>query len=471
MFSNHHAQIKGSTKVITPELHYLNDHTEQCLRYAIPIFGLEVDTHRYVGKPTVELPTRMVTSTQAVKVYNFTREPVTNVSLAGVRNSMPTLIMDECFWGLRSTTLSVDHSTIYDSTTQRLLTYGWRHTDLSGLHDLLMKLKIDPTGNVVVVRFNRIVGKDAHALRSSLRSLCMTDDMIREIELNHLNHIPTENGFNGYYRDLLSVTLIHENTLSRYPAVLDVYSGTQLSFLPVEHAPTHVHDLREEVIRSQEAGDRLRAHGANVAQYAIYYKDVEPLPCYIRDAGVVIELPIVQSNDKPEGYYKTWYEYDDFGRLTKRELFLEINKLKENMGFFKSKLQARLWSPESEVKDFKNVLQDILRRHDAVMTDIRSGITRSFQESITRILNETLGVVVERDKVVKSLREQLESAQQELKRTKERSQQEIDELRRTANRNKDTANTVNNSIKVLGTAIGFITTVVIPLLRSKKKPT
>ena len=454
--------MKMDVEPITPALHYLNDHSENCLWYAKPIFGIEFEQ----GNCSAYSSTRLTTSSQSIRVYNFTRSEVTQVGLNGFRAELVPLHADAQFWNITSTgfiTLSpVSNPGVCDAPL---------YTDLQALSALLSRMKIDPTAHVVIVCFKRMVASTKEALRESVRSVCASEEMIRELEINGAVPIPVGNGIKGFYRDILTVTLIKEKDISKYESVLDVFTGVQLTSCSIDKAPAHAFDLRVDLVHAGAASAQVRIRGENMATYAIYYHDVEPTPLYTRDVGVVIAIPIIQDSHREEGFYKQWYEYDEKGKLCLQTTFIPIDKLKENLGFFKTRFQARAWCPESEVKEFKNILREMLAKQTAALSDTITSITRGFISKIQPMLREIMAASLRRFDRDTQAQEELKKLKEEVEKERHAHAREKEDLKRQAAKAKDTANNISSAVKAITAVIALISTGIIPLIKAKKKET
>lgn len=461
-FTNNFAKMKMDVEPITPVLHYLNDHSENCLWYAKPIFGIEFEQ----GNCSAYSSTRLTTSSQSIRAYNFTRSEVTQVGLNGFRAELVPLHADAQFWNITSTgflTLRpVSNSHVCDAPL---------YTDLQALSALLAKMKIDPTAHVVIVCFKRIVASTREALRESVRSICASDEMIRQIEINNATPIPIGNGIKGYYRDILTVTLISEEDIAKYESVLDVYTGVQLTSYGLDKAPAHVFDLRVDLVHAGAASAQVRFRGENMATYAIYYHDVEPIPLYTRDVGIVIAIPIIQDRHREEGFYKQWYEYDEKGKLRLQTTFIPIDKLKENLGFFKTRMQARAWCPESEVKEFKNILREIVAKRTAALADAITSINRAFALKLQTLVRDIFAASLRRFDRATEAERSYEKLKAEVEKERQAHNREKEELKRQANKNKDISSNIAGTLKVVTSVIALITTGIIPLIKAKKKET
>lgn len=208
-----------------------------------------------------------------------------------------------------------------------------------------------------------------------------------------------------------------------------------------------------------------------MATYAIYYHDVEPTPLYTRDVGVVIAIPIIQDSHREEGFYKQWYEYDEKGKLCLQTTFIPIDKLKENLGFFKTRFQARAWCPESEVKEFKNILREMLAKQTAALSDTITSITRGFISKIQPMLREIMAASLRRFDRDTQAQEELKKLKEEVEKERHAHAREKEDLKRQAAKAKDTANNISSAVKAITAVIALISTGIIPLIKAKKKET
>lgn len=467
MFVNYHARMKGPTSYVEGETKFYLATSGNTLARARTIFGLEQDPMHQPGSSYS--PMRCSTSSSSKRVYNFTRQPLTHVEIGGFRSQLQVIRLDQDVvspYAVPVNPRSV-RGPLFTSTTKEVMSI---QSDLYQLFLILNELGMNCRGCVVIIEFHRVLGATVEDLRSSLRSLITDDASVEQLERMGVEEIPRGVGVTGYMRDFLSVTLVHESSFGEYENMLELHTGVMVSSRSLELAPAHVLDPSGSIMGSDVLTPHELKGKASVATYCMVYHDYEGPTKFFRDHGVVVTVPWVQDFTRPEGFYKTWHEYNESGKLVQRQLYIVRKEANEKAGIFLSKGEAMAWAPEDEIKEFRNKMTELLSKMSNMVNETITRATREFSQKLDRYFAESLQHMLAEGEQVRSLTKQMQDAARAAEAQRAKQEEEIARLKREVERAKDGRGKINDGLKMAQVIGALIVTVIIPLLRPKKKP-
>lgn len=401
--------VKGTTYRQTEGCLVYDKPTSATLIKARNIFGIEKGHSDYRGG---YLPTRCSTSTTSIKAYNFTRQNVTRVDVGGIRSTLKRIPMNMDFFNAfkrkrDSFTYKKPSHEINFYQAERGSEYGGEETDLLEVWEMLEEAHVNPDRQVIILRYVRIVAETQKELRTAIESMHMPAVMRRMVDVNYHQTMPKNNGFDGFYRDLIFISAISEEQLRDYPSVLEAYSGVQISNYDLEEAPAHVFEsASEHLIQNPEAGDSIRAKEGTVARYEIvYHGEDEPQRMFVNDCGVVMALHPVHDPKRQIGFHKTWYEYEE-GELKVRSLYLEPSELLPHNGFYVTRTEAAAGTTKQDIKMLKNTIEGVVTRLQDALNNSLNEFARILARESQQILREELKEVQQQAAVQRKRRKE-----------------------------------------------------------------
>lgn len=466
MFVNHHARMKGPAANVEGETKFYLDNSGNTLARARVIFGLEQDPVRQPGSSYA--PMRCSTSSRSTRVYNFTRQNLTLVDVGGFRSQLQVIKLDQ--------DVASPYATPVNSRTKRSPLFSHVmdavsvQSDLYQLFLTLNDLGMNCRGCAVIVEFHRVLGETVTDLRSSIRSLIADPEVVEALERQGVEQIPMGVGVKGYMRDFLSLTLVHESSFGEFENVLELHTGVMLSTRNLEHANAHVLDPSRSIMGTDVLGVNELKGQASVATYCMVYHDFPGPARFFRDHGVVVSVPWVQDSTRPEGFHKTWHEYNESGKLVQRQLHIPRKDVSPKVGIFLSKGEAMAWSPEEELKEYRNRMVELLGKMTSAFNETVARCTREFSQRLEKHFSEMFAQLSTESAQTRSLLKQMQEAAAAAEAQRLKHEEEIARLKREVERAKDSRGKTNDILKIIQVLGGIIVTVIIPLLRPKKKP-